>query len=55
VLGAEDLVCHSGPRNLSGYCSLEPFSNAGEKRYRSLGAGRRLVCLPCLRYYCHLS
>ena len=55
MLGAEDLVCHSGPRNPSGHCSLEPFSNAGEKRYRSPGAGRCLVCLPCLRYHCHLS
>ena len=53
MLGAEDLVCHGGPRDSSSYCSFKSLSNAREKRYRSLGAGRRSVCLPRLRYYCY--
>ena len=54
MLGAEDFVGHSSPRDSSGHCSFESFSNAREKRYRSPGAGRRSICLPRLRYYYYL-
>jgi hypothetical protein len=54
MLRAEDLVRHGSPCNSSSYCSFQSFSNAGEKRYRSLGAGRRSVCLPWLRYHRYL-
>jgi hypothetical protein len=55
MLGAEDLVCYGRLRDSSGYCSFESLSNAREKRYRSLGAGRRSVCLPRFRYHGYLG
>jgi hypothetical protein len=35
----EDLVGHSRLCDSSGYCSFKALSNAGQKRYRSLGLG----------------
>jgi hypothetical protein len=39
MLGAEDPVCYSSPRDSSSYCSFKSLSNVGEECYRSLGLG----------------
>lgn len=54
MLGAEDFVDHSSPRDSSSHRPFKPLSNAGEEYYRSPGSGRRPVCLPNLRYHGYL-
>jgi hypothetical protein len=39
MLRAKDLVGHSCPCDSSSHCSFKALSNAGQKRYRSLGLG----------------
>jgi hypothetical protein len=39
MLRAKDLVSYSRLCNSSSYCSFKALSNAGQKRYKSLGLG----------------
>jgi hypothetical protein len=39
MLRAKDLIGYSRPCDSSSHCSFKALSNAGQKRYRSLGSG----------------